>query len=51
LDLVLNNYTIIELAADVNFNIIPRIMKFITDYENYDMIINGKKVIDENRHI
>jgi len=51
LHLELNNFTEIEIAADVNFNIIAKVQKFIKDYENFDMIVNGKRVEDENRHI
>ena len=51
LNLKLNSLTEIELAADVNFNPIPQIRKLIKDYENYDMIYNGKRIIDEGRKI
>jgi hypothetical protein len=51
LGLELNNYTEMELAADVNFNVIAKVQKLVTDYENFDMIVNGKKVDDEKRKI
>lgn len=51
LGLELNNFTEIELAADVNFNIIAKIQRFIKDYEDFDMILNGKRVSDENRKL
>ena len=51
LNLKLNSQTEIELAADVNFNPIPKIRKLIKDYKNYDMIYNGKRIIDEGRKI
>lgn len=51
LGLTLNNFTQIEIAADVNFNPIPKIQKYIRDFENWDMIVNGKRVSDENRTI
>ena len=51
LNLKLNSFTEIELAADVNYNPIPRIRKLIKDHENYDMIYNGKRIIDEERKI
>jgi len=51
LGLELNNYTQIELAADTNFNVIAKVQKLIKNYQDYDMIVNGKRVIDENRKI
>ncbi|MBQ3946302.1 MAG: hypothetical protein II670_11960 [Alphaproteobacteria bacterium] len=51
LGLELNNYTKIELAADVNFNVIAKIQKLIKDYQHYDMIVNGRRITDENRTI
>ena len=51
LGLTINNFTTIELAADVNFNVIAKVMKLIKDFQNYDMIVNGKRITDENRHI
>ena len=51
LGLGLNNYTEIEVAADVNVNIIAKIEKLIKDYQNFDMIVNGKRVEDENRRL
>lgn len=51
LGLGLNNYTEIEVAADVNFNVIAKLLKLIKDYPNFDMFVNGKRIEDENRHI
>ena len=51
LNLQRNNYTEIEVAADVNFNIICKVQKLVKDYRNYDMIVNGKIVNEENRKI
>ena len=51
LNLELNNFTEIEVAADVNFNVIPKVQKLVKDYQNYDMIVNGKRVTDENRKL
>lgn len=51
LGLKLNNHTEIEVAADVNYNIIAKVQKLVKDYHNYDMIVNGKRIIDENRKI
>ena len=49
--LELNNFTEIEVAADVNFNVIAKVQKLVKDYENFDMIVNGKRVVDQNRKI
>lgn len=49
--LELNNFTEIEVAADVNFNVIAKVQKLVKDYENFDMIVNGKRVTDQNRKI
>ena len=51
LGLELNNFTEIEVAADVNFNVIAKVQKLVRDYENFDMIVNGKRVTDEKRKI
>ena len=51
LGLELNNYTEIELACDVNFNVIAKVQKLVKNYEEYDMIVNGKRIADENRKI
>lgn len=51
LGLKLNNFTVIEIALDVNCNIIAKVQKMIKDYQNYDMIVNGKRIVDENRKI
>ena len=51
LGLRLNNYTEIEIALDVNHNVIAKIRKLIKDHENYDMFLNGKKITDNDRKI
>lgn len=51
LELTINSITEVELSADVNFNPSPIIRKLIRDYENFDMIVNRKRVEDENRTI
>ena len=51
LGLVLNNITLLELAADTNANPVPTIRRLIRDYEHFDMILNGKRVADERRKI
>ena len=51
LNVKLNSLTEIELAVDINFNPIPLIRKLIKDYDNYEMIRNGKRIIDEKRKI
>jgi len=51
LGLVLNNITLLEIAADTNVNPVPSIRRYIHDYEHYDMIMNGKRVADERRKI
>ena len=49
--LQLHNLTEIEIAADCNHNPIPLIRKLIADYHSYDMIVNGKRITDEQRNI
>ena len=51
LGLVLNNITLLEIAADTNVNPVPTIRRMIHDHPNYDMILRGKKVADANRKI
>lgn len=51
LSLKVNSLTQVDVALDINFNPIPKIRKLIKDYAQYDMIVNGKKVEDENRTI
>ena len=51
LGLQLNNITLLEIAADTNVNPVPSIRRYIHDYERYDMIVNGKRVMDERRKI
>lgn len=47
--LQLHNLTEIEIAADCNHNPIPTIRRMIKDCQNYDMIMNGKRISDEKR--
>lgn len=44
-----NNLTETEIALDVNFNPIPQLLKLIRNTNSYDMIVNGKKVDDNER--
>lgn len=46
-----NNITKLEIACDVNFNPLPKILKMIKDSENYDLIINGKVVESDEQII
>lgn len=47
----LHNVTELEIAADCNHNPIPLIRKLIADYHSYDMIVNGKRITNEQRNI
>lgn len=51
LGLTLNNITLVEIAADCNYNPIPTIRRMVRDYEHYDMVVNGKLIADERRKI
>lgn len=51
LSLKVNSLTQVDVAADVNFNPIPKIRKLIKDYSQFDMIVNGKRVEDPHRTI
>lgn len=44
-----NNLTECEIACDINFNPQPQLLKLIRDTANYDMIVSGKKVADDER--
>lgn len=44
-----NNLTECEIACDINFNPQPQLQRLIRDTTNYDMIVNGKKVDDNER--
>ncbi len=44
-----NNLTESEIALDVNFNPLPQLQRLIRDTTNYDMIVNSKKVNDDER--
>ena len=43
-NLQFKSITKLEIAVDTNINVISRIRKYIRDIDNYDMVINGKKV-------
>lgn len=43
-NLKFKSITKLELAFDTNINIISRVRKYIRDVDNFDMVINGKKV-------
>lgn len=49
--LKLSTITQIDIAADTTRNMITRVRRLVRDWENYDMIVNGKKIIDENEII
>lgn len=51
LGLTLNNITELELAVDINKNPVPIIRKLIKYDEDFDMIINGKRVPDNKREL
>ena len=44
-----NNLTECEISCDINFNPLPQLQRLIRDTTNYDMILNGKKVDDDER--
>ena len=48
LHLKLVSLTTIEVALDLNFDFTRKLMKFIRDAENYDMILNRKKIETAN---
>lgn len=51
LELGLNNFTEVEIACDINHNVVAKVRKLIKDYQNYDMFVNGKRIISEDRTI
>lgn len=51
LGLEFNNFTEIEIAADVNFNAPKVILDFIKKHDEWDMIQNGRKISNENKHL
>lgn len=51
LGLRLHNITELEIAADSNYNPVPALRKMIGDYSSFEMILNGKRVVDEERNI
>lgn len=46
-----NNITTLEIAKDSTRNYVTAVQKFIRDYNDYEMFINGHIVKDENRTI
>jgi len=48
-DLTFRSVTTLELAIDSNINVISRIRKYIKDYYNYDIVLNGKKIKSEKQ--
>ena len=51
LGLTINSITKLEIAYDINNNVLARIRKMVRDYEHYDMFVNGKKIVDEKQRI
>jgi hypothetical protein len=51
LGLELSTITQIDIACDTTKNMITRVRRLVRDWEHYDMILNGKKIIDENEII
>ena len=51
LGLEFNNITTLEIARDSTRNYVTTIQKFIRDYTQYEMFVNGRIVRDENRTI
>ena len=51
LNLTKNNITCVEVALDVNFNIIHVIQKMTKDFKNFTMYVNGNIINDEARKI
>ena len=51
LNLTLNNVTELELAVDTNLNVIRSIRKFIRDYDQYEMFLNGNIVHNHTKRI
>lgn len=51
LNLTLNNITEVEISLDTTINVNAKIRKLIKDYNNFDMIQNGRKVKDPSRKL
>lgn len=49
LGLIFNNITTVEVAKDSTRNYVTTVQKFIRDFTNYEMYLNGNIVRDENR--
>lgn len=49
LGLIFNNITTVEVAKDSTRNYVTTVQKFIRDFTNYEMFLNGNIVRDENR--
>ena len=42
-----NNVTELELAMDTNYNYIGKVRRMIKDVEHYDLILNGRRVVND----
>ena len=51
LELTFNNISTLEIAKDSTRNYVTTVQKFIRDYTQYEMFVNGHRVKDENRTI
>ena len=51
LGLEFNNVTLAEICLDTNKNLIAAMRKYIKNYNEYEMFLNGNLVHDENRKI
>ena len=51
LGLIFNNISTLEIARDSTRNYVTAVQKFIRDFANYEMFVNGHIVRDENRTI
>ena len=51
LGLKFNNITMAEVCLDTNRNLIANLRKYIKDYEEYEMFLNGNIVRDQDRKL
>lgn len=51
LGLTINSLTRLELACDVNNNVLSRIRRMVKDFQTYDMFVNGRKIENEKLRI
>lgn len=51
LGLLLRTQTQIDIAVDVNYNLYLPIMRCVKDCDQFDMVLNGVRVDDENRSL